>query len=317
MKRRRPRRRNTRSTAPGTHLPVLLDATLAALAPRPGETHVDCTAGYGGHACALLRAVGPTGKLIVFDLDPAHLARTTERLAAIGHPFVAHHLNFAGIAQALAGERVDGVLADLGMSSMQVDDAERGFSYRRDGPLDMRMDPTRGRTAAELLASIEVDELEAALRELADEERAAYLAPKIVAAARAGLLQRTGDLTALIERESGIQNWRLRPSAGQWQTHPAAKTFQALRILVNREIANLQQLLRMVPFVLKPAGRVAILSFHSGEDRLVKAAFRDGLRQGIYDAISEEPIRASLAERTENPRSRSAKLRWARRACSF
>ncbi|MFQ3593706.1 MAG: 16S rRNA (cytosine(1402)-N(4))-methyltransferase, partial [Gemmataceae bacterium] len=165
MKRRRPHRPR-RSTAPGTHLPVLLDATLAALAPRSGETHVDCTAGYGGHASALLRAVGPAGKLVVFDLDPAHLARTTQRLADIGYPFVAHHLNFAGIAQALAGQLVDGVLADLGMSSMQVDDPERGFSYRRDGPLDMRMDPTRGRTAAELLATIEADELETALREL-------------------------------------------------------------------------------------------------------------------------------------------------------
>lgn len=310
MKRRRPRR----STAPGTHLPVLLDATLAALAPQPGETHVDCTAGFGGHASALLRAVGPTGKVVVFDLDPANLARTRERLTAIGHPFVAHHLNFAGIATALAGEQVDGVLADLGMSSMQVDDPERGFSYRRDGPLDMRMDPTRGRTAAEILASIEVDELERALRELADEERAQYLAPKIVAAARAGQLQRTGELTALIERESGAKNWRLTPAEGKWETHPAAKTFQALRILVNREIANLEQLLRMLPYVLKPGGRVALISFHSGEDRLVKAAFREGLRTRFYEAISEEPVRATMAERTENPRSRSAKLRWARRA---
>ncbi|MGL4552307.1 MAG: 16S rRNA (cytosine(1402)-N(4))-methyltransferase, partial [Gemmataceae bacterium] len=199
------KRRPRRSTPSGTHLPVLLDATLAALAPKPGEVFADCTAGFGGHACALLRAVGPAGTVIAFDLDPANLARAAERLTAVGHPFEAHHLNFAGLAGALGGRMLDGLLADLGMSSMQVDDPGRGFSYRRDGPLDMRMDPTRGRTAAELLTSIDADELARALRELADEERAEHLAPRIVAAARAGELARTGDLTRLIEGVYGIK----------------------------------------------------------------------------------------------------------------
>src|SRR5262245_26029546 len=174
------KRRPRRSTPTGTHLPVLLDATLAAMAPKPGEVFADCTAGFGGHASALLRAVGPTGRVIILDLDPANLARASERLTAIGHPFEAHHVNFAGLAGVLGGRQVDGVLADLGMSSMQVDDPERGFSYRRDGPLDMRMDPTRGGTAAELLTTIASEELARALRELGDEERAEHVAPRIV-----------------------------------------------------------------------------------------------------------------------------------------
>lgn len=305
------KRRPRRSTPAGTHLPVLLDATLAILSPRPGESFADCTAGYGGHASALLRAVGPSGKVIVFDLDPTNLARASQRLAAIGHPFEAHHLNFAGLATAVGGQMLDGVLADLGMSSMQVDDAERGFSYRRDGPLDMRMDPTRGRTASELLATISPDELARALRDLGDEPRAEFLAPRITTAARTTTLQRTGDLTRLVEDAYGIKNWKPKKIDGKYQTHPAARVFQVLRILVNREIANLEHLLRTLPDVLKSGGRVAIISFHSGEDRLVKAAFRAGLRAGVWSAVSDEPIRATFAEKTENPRSRSAKLRWA------
>lgn len=313
------KRRPRRSTPEGTHRPVLLAEVLAALDPRPGEVMADCTTGWAGHSAALLERVGPAGRLVALDLDPENLARANERLTAIGHPFSTHHMNFAGVAGVLADAgvvAVDGVLADLGMSSMQVDDAERGFSYRRDGPLDMRMDRTRGRTAAELLAAIRPDELAAALRELADEERADRIAPVIVAAAQAGALQRTTDLARVIEEAVGVKNWKLRPKQGQWETHPAARTFQALRILVNRELANLTQLLRVLPTVLRPGGRAAIISFHSGEDRLVKAAFRDGLRAGTYAAVSEEPVRATYEERTTNPRSRSAKLRWARVAQS-
>lgn len=309
------KRRPRRSTPEGTHRPVLLDEVLAALAPKPGEVMADCTTGWGGHSAALLERVGPTGRLVALDMDPENLARARERLGPLGHPFSAHHMNFAGLAGVLGAEgitAVDGVLADLGMSSMQVDDAERGFSYRRDGPLDMRMDRTRGRTAAELLAAISPEELAASLRELADEERADRLAPAIVAAARAGALQRTTDLARVIEEAAGVKDWRLRPKQGQWETHPAARTFQALRIMVNRELANLTQLLRVLPTILRPGGRATIISFHSGEDRLVKAAFRDGLRAGTYAAASEDPVRATFEERTNNPRSRSAKLRWAR-----
>jgi 16S rRNA (cytosine1402-N4)-methyltransferase len=310
-------KRTLRSTPPGQHRPVLLDEVLAALDPQPGDTVVDCTTGWAGHASELLRRIGPTGRLIALDLDPENLAQARTRLEEVGGSFSTHHLNFAGVATALGSEgieKVDGLLADLGMSSMQVDDPQRGFSYAREGPLDMRMDRSRGRTAAELLATIDPSELARALTELGDEPAAARLAPVITAAARAGLLVRTTDLARLIlETLEEPREWKLHARPGKWTTHLAARTFQTLRILVNRELANLEQLLRMLPGVLKPGGRAAIISFHSGEDRLVKAAFRDGLRAGIYEAAAEEPVRAGEAEKYQNPRSRSAKLRWARR----
>jgi 16S rRNA (cytosine1402-N4)-methyltransferase len=295
----------------------MLDDVLTTLDPQPGGVVVDCTAGWAGHACELLRRVGPAGRLIALDLDPENLATARERLAAVCHTFSLHHMNFAGLLGVLAGEgiaSVDAVLADLGMSSMQVDDAGRGFSYARDGPLDMRMDRTRGQRASELLAKIDPEELAQALLDLGDEPTAHSLAPAIVTAARAGEIMRTGDLVRVIQQATGAPTrWKLHPKPGKWNLHPAARTFQALRILVNRELANLEQLLRVLPGVLRPGGRAAIISFHSGEDRLVKAAFRDGQRLGEYDLIAPEPIRASGQERMSNPRSRSAKLRWARR----
>jgi 16S rRNA (cytosine1402-N4)-methyltransferase len=309
-----------RSTPAGQHRPVLLDEVLSVLAPQPGEVVVDCTTGWGGHACELLRRVGPGGRLVALDLDPENLQRAGPRLEEVGFPFSLHHMNFAGLAGVLAGEDLEGadaVLADLGMSSMQVDDPERGFSYARDGPLDMRMDRGRGRTAIEVLAGMEPAELARALRELGDEPQADRLAPVLVQAARSGALARTGDLARLIQLTLKTpRRWKLHPRPGKWNPHPAARTFQALRILVNRELANLEQLLRLLPGVLRPGGRAAIISFHSGEDRLVKAAFRAGLRQGVYEAASDEPLRAGPDERQDNPRSRSAKLRWARRAAA-
>jgi 16S rRNA (cytosine1402-N4)-methyltransferase len=204
---------------------------------------------------------------------------------------------------------------------MQVDDAERGFSYVRDGPLDMRMDRTRGRSAAQVLATISEADLARALRDFGDEPEAERVAALIVGARGRGVLERTGDLARLLleasRPSSGSKPWRLHPAPGKWESHPAARTFQALRILVNRELANLEQLLRVLPSVLRPGGAAAIISFHSGEDRLVKAAFRDGLRAGTYDDVSPEPVRAGSTERLANPRSRSAKLRWARRPASL
>jgi 16S rRNA (cytosine1402-N4)-methyltransferase len=299
---------------------VLLDEVLAALAVRPGAVVVDCTIGWAGHAVELLRCAGPTGRLIGLDLDADNLPRARERLAETGLSFSLYHGNFAALPAVLAAEGVpaaDAVLADLGMSSMQVDDPGRGFSYARDGPLDMRMDRSRGRTAAQVLATIAENALANVLRELGDEPEAERIAALIVAARAAKPLERTGDLARLLleasRSASGGRRWRLHPSAGRWELHPAARTFQALRILVNRELANLDQLLRVLPQVLRPGGTVAIISFHSGEDRRVKAAFRDGLHAGTYAAVAPEPIRAGPEERTANPRSRSAKLRWARR----
>jgi 16S rRNA (cytosine1402-N4)-methyltransferase len=298
---------------------VLLDEVLAALAAAPGSVVVDCTVGWAGHAVELLRRAGPTGRLIGLDLDADNLPRARQRLAETGLLFSLHHGNFAALPAVLAAEgvqAVDAVLADLGMSSMQVDDPGRGFSYARDGPLDMRMDRSRGRTAAQVLASIAEADLAKALRELGDEPEAERVAALIVAARATKPLERTGDLARLLLGASrpagGRQRWRLHPSPGRWELHPAARTFQALRILVNRELANLEQLLRVLPQVLRPGGTAAIISFHSGEDRQVKAAFRAGLHAGVFAAIAPEPIRAGPDERMANPRSRSAKLRWAR-----
>ena len=205
--------------------------------------------------------------------------------------------------------QIDAVLADLGMSSMQVDDPERGFSYVRDGPLDMRMDRTRGRTAAQVLATISASDLAEALREFGDEPDADHVAQLLIEARNGGGLQRTTDLARVLLEATKTGRWKLHPTADKWNLHPAARTFQALRILVNRELANLEQLLRVLPALLRPGGRAAIISFHSGEDRLVKAAFRDGLREGLYQTIAGEPERATFPERTANPRARSAKLR--------
>jgi 16S rRNA (cytosine1402-N4)-methyltransferase len=311
--------RGRRSTPAGEHRPVLLDEVLDALDPRPGEVVADCTVGWAGHAVEMLRRVGPSGRLIGLDLDPDNLPRARERLEAVGHPFTLHQANFAGLETVLAAQGLPGVdvlLADLGMSSMQVDDPERGFSYVRDGPLDMRMDRSRGRTAADLLATIREQELAEALREIGDEPEAGRIAAAVVAARQRETLRRTRDLAQVIMAAVGQEagKWRLHPAKNRWNLHPAARAFQVLRILVNRELANLEQLLRILPRCLRPGGRVAIISFHSGEDRRIKAAFRDGLRSGMYSQTSPEPVRASLAERTANPRSRSAKLRWARRA---
>jgi 16S rRNA (cytosine1402-N4)-methyltransferase len=306
-----------RSTPAGEHRPVLLDEVLAALDPRPGQVVVDCTVGWAGHAAELLRLVGPTGRLVGLDLDADNLPRARERLEALGCPFSLHHGNFAGLPNVLAAEGItaaDAVLADLGMSSMQVDDAGRGFSYVRDGPLDMRMDRGRGRTAAQLLATISEDDLRQALHEFGDEPEAERVARAIVRARQSAPVERTAELVRIIREAAGgdpDRPWRLHPRPGRWDLHPAARTFQALRILVNRELANLEQLLRVLPAVLQPGGRAAVISFHSGEDRLVKAAFREGLRAGAYADVSPEPVRAGFAERTANPRSRSAKLRRA------
>ncbi len=313
-RKRRPPRRD-RSTPAGEHLPVMLTEVLSALQPQPGQVLVDCTLGFAGHSAAILQAVGPTGRLIATDLDPDHLPRATEKLQSLGLPFDAVHSNFAGLPTVLANlgiSQVDGLLADLGMSSMQVDQPERGFSFMRDGPLDMRMDRSRGRTAAECLAEMKQDELAAAFQELGDEPAAEAIAEAIVQQRSTAPLQTTWELRGLIEQAAPVVP-KLGPGYGPVRKQkmlPTTRVFQALRILVNRELANLVQLLRVLPGTLKPGGRAAIISFHSGEDRLVKTNFRDGLRSGLYSHGSAEAIRPSEEEKLANPRARSAKLRW-------
>ncbi len=294
----------------------MLAEVLHALDPKPGEIAVDCTLGAAGHAVELLKRVAPTGRLVAIDLDPANLEPARATLATIGDNFELYATNFAGMARLLS-EGADVVLADLGVSSMQIDDPGRGFSYRRPGPLDMRMDPKRGRPVSELLPTMLVDDLAKALRELGDfDEFGPQAAEKLAGVIAQSPPTTTEQLTDMIVKNIPPPPAPVGKLVKPWQLkyRPVACAYQALRILVNRELANLTELLRALPAALKPGGRVAVISFHSGEDRLVKQSFRDGLRTGVYAAIADEAIRASYNERQTNPRSRSAKLRWAARA---
>ncbi|MBN8458028.1 MAG: 16S rRNA (cytosine(1402)-N(4))-methyltransferase RsmH [Verrucomicrobia bacterium] len=296
-------------TPAGSHVPILVAECLAALALRPGLVGVDATVGYGGHAAQILARISPGGRLLGLDADPLELPKTTARLLALGYgeeAFLPLRSNYAGMAKALAQHAlgaVDFALADLGCSSMQLDDPARGFSFKTAGPLDMRMNPTRGLSAAEWLARASVDKLAAALAENADEPRAVTLA-----AALAG--RRFSNTLALADAVRAA----LGESAGEMADLTVRRVFQAVRIAVNDEFGALDAWLRSLPDCLKPGGRVAVLTFHSGEDRRVKQAFRAGHRSGIYAAISEEVITAGAEERRLNPRSSSAKLRWAVRA---
>jgi len=296
-------------TPAGTHRPIMVEEVLAVLGPRPGETVVDCTVGYGGHTEALLVSVLPGGRIVAIDQDPIELSKTETRLRAAGFgPEVlsCQRSNFAGLSQILARcglAGVDMLLADLGVSSMQLDDPLRGFSTRQDGPLDMRMNPGRGRSAADLLKSIAPERLTRLLRENADEPFADLigmsLAGRQISTTR-GLAQAIHTLLRKNNHAESEQSIR--------------RTFQALRIAVNDEFSALKELLRQAPIWLKPGGRIAVLTFHSGEDRLVKAAFAEGARSGVYEGISREVIRPTPSERHTNPRSAAAKLRWARRS---
>lgn len=310
-------------TPAGTHVPIMVAEVVAALRPAPGESVADLTVGYGGHALAFLERTAPDGRLIGLDLDGPQLEATGQRLAQIVDParVHVHHSHFAGLPKLLAADGLTGVdimFADLGLSSMQIDNPARGFSYKHDGPLDMRMDPRRPRTAADVLRTITCDELATALRELADEPAHQQIAQAIIKHRSERLITRTQELVDVVLSALGLTRraWRTAIAAGQSELHPAARTFQALRILVNDELQGLEQLLRVAPYCLQPGGRLGILTFHSGEDRRVKHALRDGLRDGVYAQIAEEPQRPSPAERYANPRSTPAKFRWAVRAAA-
>jgi 16S rRNA (cytosine1402-N4)-methyltransferase len=293
-------------TPAGTHRPIMVAEILQALSPKPGELAVDCTLGYGGHAREMLARLQPGGRLLGLDADPIELPKTEARLRAAGFgsdTFMAMRSNFAGLPQALATANLTGadcILADLGMSSMQLDDPVRGFSTKFDGPLDMRMNPQRGFPASDLLEKTSVAALTRMLEENADEPRAQELA--------GALAGRTFPTTQALS--AGI-----RAALAHMNKDDADLTvrrvFQALRIEVNDEFSALDMLLRYLPSCLKPGGRVAILTFHSGEDRRVKKSFEAGLRDGLYADIAREVIRPTPEERHNNPRSSPAKLRWA------
>lgn len=303
-------------TPAGTHRPIMVAEILATLALQPGEHAVDCTLGFGGHARELLQQIVPGGRLIGLDVDPVELPKTTARLRAAGWSedvFTSVRSNFAGLPKVLAElglAGVDAIVADLGVSSMQLDDPARGFTFKTDSPLDLRLNPSRAPSAADWLARVPVVTLAATLAENSDEPYAELLARELTA--RRGRLPytRTLQLAESIRQILREHKPHLDPANAD---DSVRRVFQAIRIAINDEFGALEMFLRHLPSCLKSGGRVAILTFHSGEDRRVKQAFREGLRQGIYSASNEEIIRASPEERRANPRSSSAKLRWARR----
>jgi len=304
-------------TPAGSHIPVLTEEVIACLQPKSGETIVDCTVGYGGHASEFIKHIGQSGKLIALDVDSTELERTRSRLSGEGVPMSFHRSNFAGIGKVLKKENLDGcdiIFADLGVSSMQIDNPERGMSYKNEGPLDMRMDDRLKQTGADLLNSLSEKELSEAFLELADEPDHQKIAHRIVAQRAEQAITQTSQLVDLIFDAKGIdkKTWRQeRRSSKSNSLHPAALVFQALRILVNDELGCLRELLRAAPYCLRPGGRIGIISFHSGEDRLVKHSFRDGVRGGVYQSAAEDAIVPQFKEINSNPRSASAKLRWA------
>lgn len=295
-------------TPAGQHRPILVAEILAQLAPQPGERGADVTLGYGGHSEALLEKLQPGGQLLALDVDSEQLPRTESRLRGLGYDENAlsvRRCNFAGLTGMLArigwGDGVDFLLADLGLSSMQIDNPARGFSYKHDGPLDMRMNPARGASARDWLSRCPPAKLARVLAEGGDEPRAELIASAISGAE----IETTGQLRRQIESALPDQATEEDRSA------TVARVFQAIRIAVNEEFTALDAFLDRLPDCLRPGGRVAILSFHSGEDRRVKHHFRDGFRGGVYREIATEVIRPAPAEIAGNPRASSAKMRWA------
>src|SRR5277367_3166966 len=299
------------------HVPVLLEVAVRNLNVRRGGTYVDATLGYAGHATAIARALGasgkPGGKLIGFDRDPEAFAFAKARLQALKEELgeampemVLHDVEFSRAAERLEARSVDGLLADVGVSSMQLDEAHRGFSFQADGNLDMRMNPRQGVTAEQVVNQFGEKELADLIYEFGEERRSRRIARAIV---RARPITTTAELARVV---SGCAP-PMKRERGRHVIHPATRTFQALRIYVNGELDELKALLEFAPKILKPGGRLVVISFHSLEDRLVKDAFREGAQAGIYEVLTRKPLTAQQEEMDRNPRSRSAKLRAAER----
>ncbi len=304
-------------TPAGMHRPICVKEILDILKPQPGETGLDATLGYGGHAREILPLLLPGGRLFGLDVDPIELPRTEARLRKLGFDesaLVVRRINFSELTTLLpeANGGFDVVLADLGVSSMQIDNPARGFSFKIDGPLDLRLDPGVGPSASELLLSVTRARLRDLLTDNADEPHAIVLA----AALQGQYIETTTQLAALVRATVGSAlNARMPLEERETEIKKALqRTFQALRIEVNDEFAVLDQFLADLPRCLKPGGRVAIMSFHSGEDRRVKKAFQSGERNGTYASVAADLIRPSFEEQRANPRSSSTKLRWAVKA---
>ncbi len=291
------------------HVPVLLEHVLDLLQVRRGGTYVDATLGLAGHSSAIAQRLGPDGKLIGFDRDPEAFAIASATLASLrvelgmeAPQFRLVPQAFSEMADVLEPASLDGLLADFGVSSLQLDSAHRGFSFRLDAPLDMRMDTRSGVTAGQVVNQADEEDLANLIYELGDERRSRRIARAIV---RARPISTTGELARVVSAAA--------PAMKSDTIHPATRTFQALRIHVNDELGEIRSLLASAPSLLKPGGRLAVISFHSLEDRLVKDALREGAHTGIWDALTRKPVTASEGEVQGNPRARSAKLRAAER----
>lgn len=304
-------------TPASTHVPIMVGEVIKSLSPKPGEIVADCTLGYGGHTMEFIKHIGPDGKLIGFDVDGAQLNQTKDRLSGQKTQMSFYHSNFAGVANVLKKENIAGydiIFADIGVSSMQIDNPDRGMSYKHNGPIDMRMDERIKQTGADLLNTLSEEALSNAFMEFADEPDHKEIAAEIIARRAEALIKETAELVEIIFRAKGInqKEWqKQQKNSKSGLANPAAKTFQVLRILVNDELGSLKELLRVAPYCLNPGGRIGIISFHSGEDRLVKKAFKSGLESGIYQAVAENAITPTQQEIASNTRSASAKFRWA------
>ena len=300
------------STQSERHVPVLLKDAIEFLNVRAGSTIADCTLGLAGHASEISRRLGPDGRLIGFDRDPeavalarARLDRVSEELGSQAPRITLIDEAFSSIASHVEPGSLDGILADFGVSSMQLDDAHRGFSFMADGPLDMRQDTRSSLTAAQVVNEASERELADLIYEYGDERRSRRIARAIV---RGRPITTTGQLSRIVASAA--------PAMKQDRIHPATRTFQALRIYVNRELNEIRALLEAAPTLLKPSGRLVVISFHSLEDRIVKDSLRDGAHKGIWEVLTRKPVVADEDEINRNPRSRSAKLRAAERKAS-
>jgi 16S rRNA (cytosine1402-N4)-methyltransferase len=287
----------------GRHVPVLLKEAIDSLNIKRGGTYIDATVGLGGHSLEIAKRLGAQGHLIGLDKDPAALKAADARLVpeSTDWPTVTLiHGSFAEIANGQKKASIDGILADIGVSSLQLDDAARGFSFQAEGPLDMRMNPQAELTAEQVVNQVDEVTLANLIYEFGDERRSRRIARAIC---RSRPIRTTAELAAVVSAAARPMNQAER------RIHPATRTFQAIRIFVNHELDDLRSLLEAAPQIVKPGGRVVIISFHSLEDRIVKDAFRDGAKQGFYKVLTKKPATATDEEIDRNPRARSAKMR--------